>query len=152
MATGAVAYFNSQTLKADSALVVRSGGTLTALEEVLFPRHRREGRRPHPRTYGQRLFHFVRYVRPRCLKSWRFLGAPRIAILVEPPASLAQRCAEHSDERRLFRPKTVEQSSHLGDQLRAIEKSQTLCGLWQRLMRRRTRPATDRVRSRLQQT
>ena len=35
MATGAVAYFNFQTLKADSALVVRSGDTLTALEDVL---------------------------------------------------------------------------------------------------------------------
>ncbi len=35
MATGAVAYFNFQTLKADSALVVRSGDTLSALEDVL---------------------------------------------------------------------------------------------------------------------
>src|SRR5580698_6872837 len=35
MGTGAVAYFNFQTLKADSALVVRSGDTLTALEDVL---------------------------------------------------------------------------------------------------------------------
>jgi signal transduction histidine kinase/DNA-binding response OmpR family regulator/CHASE3 domain sensor protein len=35
VATGAVAYFNFQTLKADSALVVRSGDTLTALEDVL---------------------------------------------------------------------------------------------------------------------
>jgi CHASE3 domain sensor protein len=35
MATGAVAYFNFQTLKADSALVVHSGDTLTALEDVL---------------------------------------------------------------------------------------------------------------------
>src|ERR1700722_8871836 len=34
-ATGAVAYFNFQTLKADSALVVHSGDTLTALEDVL---------------------------------------------------------------------------------------------------------------------
>jgi hypothetical protein len=50
MRTGAVAYFNFQTLKADNAVVVRGGGTLTALEEVLFPRHPREGRRPHPRT------------------------------------------------------------------------------------------------------
>jgi signal transduction histidine kinase/CheY-like chemotaxis protein/CHASE3 domain sensor protein len=35
MATGAVAYLNFQTLKADSALVVHSGDTLTALEDVL---------------------------------------------------------------------------------------------------------------------
>ena len=35
LATGAVAYFNFQTLKADSALVVHSGDTLTALEDVL---------------------------------------------------------------------------------------------------------------------
>ena len=35
VATGAVAYFNFQTLKADTALVVRSGDTLTALEDVL---------------------------------------------------------------------------------------------------------------------
>src|SRR5580698_7857319 len=35
MGTGAVAYFNFQTLKADSALVVHSGDTLTALEDVL---------------------------------------------------------------------------------------------------------------------
>ncbi len=35
LATGAVAYFNFQTLKTDSALVVRSGDTLTALEDVL---------------------------------------------------------------------------------------------------------------------
>jgi CHASE3 domain sensor protein len=34
-ATGAVAHFNFQTLKADSALVVHSGETLTALEDVL---------------------------------------------------------------------------------------------------------------------
>jgi CHASE3 domain sensor protein len=35
MATGAIANFNFQTLKADSALVVHSGDTLTALEDVL---------------------------------------------------------------------------------------------------------------------
>jgi signal transduction histidine kinase/DNA-binding response OmpR family regulator/CHASE3 domain sensor protein len=35
VATGAVAYVNFQTLKQDSALVVRSGDTLTALEDVL---------------------------------------------------------------------------------------------------------------------
>src|SRR6201996_855649 len=35
LATGAIAYFNFQTLRADSALVVRSGDTLTALEDVL---------------------------------------------------------------------------------------------------------------------
>ena len=35
MATGAIAYFNFQTLKADSALVVHTGETLTALEDVL---------------------------------------------------------------------------------------------------------------------
>jgi CHASE3 domain sensor protein len=35
VATGAVAYLNFQTLKHDSALVVRSGDTLTALEDVL---------------------------------------------------------------------------------------------------------------------
>jgi signal transduction histidine kinase/DNA-binding response OmpR family regulator/CHASE3 domain sensor protein len=35
LATGVVAYFNFQTLKADSALVVHSGDTLTALEDVL---------------------------------------------------------------------------------------------------------------------
>jgi CheY-like chemotaxis protein/signal transduction histidine kinase/CHASE3 domain sensor protein len=35
VATGAVAYFNFQTLKADSALVVRSGDTLSALEDAL---------------------------------------------------------------------------------------------------------------------
>ena len=35
LATGAVAYFNFQTLKADSALVIRTGDTLTALEDVL---------------------------------------------------------------------------------------------------------------------
>src|ERR1700730_10652593 len=35
LATGAVAYLNFQTLKADSALVVRSGDTLTTLEDVL---------------------------------------------------------------------------------------------------------------------
>ena len=35
MATGAVAYFNFQTLKADSALVVHSGDTLAALDDVL---------------------------------------------------------------------------------------------------------------------
>jgi CHASE3 domain sensor protein len=35
VATGGVAYFNFQTLKADSALVVHSGDTLTALEDVL---------------------------------------------------------------------------------------------------------------------
>ena len=35
MATGAVAYLNFRTLKADSALVVHSGDTLTALEDVL---------------------------------------------------------------------------------------------------------------------
>ena len=35
MATGAAAYLNFQTLKSDSALVVRSGDTLTALEDVL---------------------------------------------------------------------------------------------------------------------
>ena len=35
VATGAVAYLNFQTLKHDSALVVRSGDTLTALENVL---------------------------------------------------------------------------------------------------------------------
>ena len=35
VATGAVAYVNFQTLKADSALVVHSGDTLTALEDVL---------------------------------------------------------------------------------------------------------------------
>src|ERR1700734_3263590 len=35
VATGAVAYLNFQTLKADSALVVRSGDALTALEDVL---------------------------------------------------------------------------------------------------------------------
>jgi CHASE3 domain sensor protein len=35
MATGAVSYLNFQTLKADSALVVRSGDTLTALEDLL---------------------------------------------------------------------------------------------------------------------
>src|SRR6202050_1388969 len=35
VATGAVAYLNFQTLKQDSALVVRSGETLTALEDVL---------------------------------------------------------------------------------------------------------------------
>jgi signal transduction histidine kinase/DNA-binding response OmpR family regulator/CHASE3 domain sensor protein len=35
VATGAVAYLNFQTLKQDSALVVRSGDTLTTLEDVL---------------------------------------------------------------------------------------------------------------------
>ena len=35
LATGAVAYFNFQTLKTDSALVVHSGNTLSALEDVL---------------------------------------------------------------------------------------------------------------------
>src|ERR1700729_4270852 len=35
MATGAVAYFNFQTLKADITLVVHSGDTLSALEDVL---------------------------------------------------------------------------------------------------------------------
>ena len=35
VATGAAAYLNFQTLKSDSALVVRSGDTLTALEDVL---------------------------------------------------------------------------------------------------------------------
>ena len=35
VATGAVAYLNFQTLKHDGALVVRSGDTLTALEDVL---------------------------------------------------------------------------------------------------------------------
>src|SRR6202046_5549057 len=35
VATGAVAYLNFQTLKQDSALVVHSGETLTALEDVL---------------------------------------------------------------------------------------------------------------------
>jgi hypothetical protein len=35
MTTGAVAYWNFQILRADSALVVRSGDTLTALEDVL---------------------------------------------------------------------------------------------------------------------
>src|ERR1700733_4297270 len=35
VATGAVAYLNFQTLKHDSALVVRTGDTLTALEDVL---------------------------------------------------------------------------------------------------------------------
>jgi CHASE3 domain sensor protein len=35
MTTGAVAYWNFQVLKADSALVVHSGDTLTALEDVL---------------------------------------------------------------------------------------------------------------------
>src|ERR1700733_2670720 len=35
VATGAVAYLNFQTLKHDSALVVHSGDTLTALEDVL---------------------------------------------------------------------------------------------------------------------
>ena len=35
VATGAVAYVNFQTLKADSALVVRSGDTLTSLEDVV---------------------------------------------------------------------------------------------------------------------
>jgi signal transduction histidine kinase/DNA-binding response OmpR family regulator/CHASE3 domain sensor protein len=35
LATGVVAYLNFQTLKADSALVVHSGDTLTALEDVL---------------------------------------------------------------------------------------------------------------------
>src|SRR5579864_9220187 len=35
VASGAVAYLNFQTLKQDSALVVRSGDTLTALEDVL---------------------------------------------------------------------------------------------------------------------
>src|ERR1700689_372837 len=35
VATGAVAYLNFQTLKQDSAFVVRSGETLTALEDVL---------------------------------------------------------------------------------------------------------------------
>ena len=35
VATGAVAYLNFQTLKQDSALVVRTGDTLTALEDVL---------------------------------------------------------------------------------------------------------------------
>src|ERR1700733_5457158 len=35
VATGAVAFVNFQTLKADSALVVRSGDTLTSLEDVL---------------------------------------------------------------------------------------------------------------------
>ena len=35
VATGAVAYLNFQTLKQDSALVVHSGDTLTALEDVL---------------------------------------------------------------------------------------------------------------------
>jgi CHASE3 domain sensor protein len=35
VATGAVAYLNFQTSKADSALVVHSGDTLTALEDVL---------------------------------------------------------------------------------------------------------------------
>ena len=35
VASGAVAYLNFQTLKQDSALVVHSGETLTALEDVL---------------------------------------------------------------------------------------------------------------------
>ncbi len=35
LATGAIAYFNFQILKADSALVVHSGDTLTALDDVL---------------------------------------------------------------------------------------------------------------------
>ena len=35
VATGAVAYINSQTLKKDSALLVRSEETLTALEDIL---------------------------------------------------------------------------------------------------------------------
>ena len=35
VATGAVAYLNFQTLKQDTALVVRSGDTLTALDDVL---------------------------------------------------------------------------------------------------------------------
>jgi signal transduction histidine kinase/CheY-like chemotaxis protein/CHASE3 domain sensor protein len=35
LATGAVAYFNFQTLKADSALVIHTGDTLTALDDVL---------------------------------------------------------------------------------------------------------------------
>ena len=35
LATGAVAYLNFQTLKRDTALVVRSGDTLTALDDVL---------------------------------------------------------------------------------------------------------------------
>ena len=35
IASGAVAYFNFQTLKADSAMVVHTGNTLTALDDVL---------------------------------------------------------------------------------------------------------------------
>jgi hypothetical protein len=65
MATGAVAYFNFQTLKADSALVVRSGDTLTALEDVLSTvifasRNLEQGERvflsARDRVYGSRSF------------------------------------------------------------------------------------------------
>ena len=35
LATGAVAYLNFQTLRQDSALVIHTGDTLTALDDVL---------------------------------------------------------------------------------------------------------------------
>ena len=44
LATGAVAYSNFQSLKADSALVIHSGDTLTALEDVLSDGERRRNR------------------------------------------------------------------------------------------------------------
>ena len=84
---------------------------------------------------------------PPCLKNWRFLGATRIAAWIEPPASLPERGAEHSHKRGPLHPKTDQQSSHLDGQIRATERSQAPRGLRQRLRRRRTMLATNRVQS-----
>src|ERR1700751_5314135 len=66
----------------------------------------------------------ARASRPRCLKSSRLLGVTRAWI--EPPASLPVRGAENLGERGPLRPRPDEQSSDLEDQLRALERSQTL--------------------------
>ena len=85
-------------------------------------------------------------------QSRRLVGAARIAVWIEPPASLPERGAEHSDDRAPLRPQADEQSLDLDHQLRARERSQTLRGLWQRLRRRRTMLATNRAQSRLRRT
>jgi hypothetical protein len=86
---------------------------------------------------------------PPCLNSWGFLGETWIAAWIEPPASLPERGAEHSQERGPLHPKIDQQSSHLDGQICVIERSQAPRGPRQRLRRRRTRLATNRVQSRL---
>jgi hypothetical protein len=85
----------------------------------------------------------------RRINTRRLVGAMRILAWIEPTASLPEPPTKHWHDRAPLRSQTDEQSLDLDGQARATERSQAPRGLRQRLRRRRTVLAANRVRSRL---